>query len=357
MTRQRSACGKKPLDWPVWQVELFLNTNLTEGRARARSLALRACLLAFCLLLPTVLLGWGSIGHMTVAYVAYQKLTPATKARVRDLLKLNPDFAAWEKQVPAGASADEHDQMIFMIAATWADDIKGDPKYSDDGPDPNTPDGATSSQNIGYSDLFRHRYWHFIDTPYYIDGTSGYSTPTPNAQTQIAAFRLVLASTQSDDLKSYDLVWLLHLIGDVHQPLHATTRVSSTEAKGDAGGNTVKLKGDAASNLHSYWDDLPGADCNFCNNKAHCVDRAVVLGKSLKAATVKASHVTDADKWLAESFNDSRTAVYKAPIDSADGPYSIVPGSLYERSAVALANKRVALAGARLAEVLNSELK
>src|SRR5882757_5610376 len=237
---------------------------------KARAHVLRAGLLVCCLLVPTVFLGWGSIGHMTVAYVAYQKLTPATKARVRDLLKLNPDYA------------------------TWANDIKGDSKYTDDGPDPNTPDGATSSQNIGYTDLFRHRYWHFIDTPHYIDGTSGYTVPTPNAQTQIAAFRTVLSSTQPDDLKSYDLVWLLHLIGDIHQPLHASTRVSAAEAKGDAGGNTVKLKGDAASNLHSYWDDLPGADCNFCNNKAHCVDRAIVLGKSLKPATTKASHITDA---------------------------------------------------------------
>jgi S1/P1 Nuclease len=319
--------------------------------------ALRASLLVCCLLLPTMLFGWGSIGHMTVAYVAYQKLTPATKARVRGLLKLNPDYAAWEKQVPADASADEHDQMIFMIAATWADDIKGDSKYSDDGPDPNTPGGASSSQNIGYTDLFRHRYWHFIDTPYYIDGASGYAVPTPNAQTQIAAFRIVLASPQSDDLKSYDLVWLLHLIGDIHQPLHVTTRVSKSEAKGDAGGNTVKLLGDAALNLHSYWDDLPGADCNFCSNKALCVGRAIVLGKSLKPATAKASHRSDAAKWISESFHYSRTAVYKTPIASADGPYTIAPGSAYERAAFALANKRIALAGARLAEVLNSEMK
>jgi hypothetical protein len=323
----------------------------------ARSCALGAGLLALSLLLPTVLLAWGSIGHMTVAYVAYRKLTPATKARVRDLLKLNPDYAAWEKQVPIGASADDRDQMIFMIAATWADDIKGDAKYSDDGPDPNTPDGASSSENIGYTDLFRHRYWHFIDTPYYIDSTRGYTTATPNARTQIAAFRTVLASTQSDDLKSYDLVWLLHLIGDIHQPLHATTRVSTAEAKGDAGGNTVKLMGDAASNLHSYWDDLPGADCNFCSNKAHCVDRAIVLGKTLKPATGRASHITDTGKWISESFTDAQAAVYKAPIGPADGPYTIGPGSSYERTAVALANQRVALAGARLAEVLNTELK
>src|SRR5882672_12585882 len=192
-------------------------------------------------MLPVAACAWGPIGHMTVGYVAYQNLTPAAKARVIELLKLNPEYANWDKTIPAGTSPADHDLMVFMIATIWADDIKGDSKYSDDGPDPNTPDGASSSQNIGYTDLFRHRYWHFIDTPFYIDNTSGYTTPTPNAQTQIAAFRAVLASSQSDDLKSYDLVWLLHLIGDIHQPLHATTRVSQVETKGDAGGNAVKL--------------------------------------------------------------------------------------------------------------------
>jgi hypothetical protein len=241
--------------------------------------------------------------------------------------------------------------MIFMIATIWADDIKGDSKYSDDGPDPNTPDGASSSQNIGYTDLFRHRYWHFVDTPF----PNNISIPTPNAETQIVAFRTVLASSQPDDLKSYDLVWLLHLIGDVHQPLHAATRV--TGSKGDAGGNDVKLFGDASSNLHSYWDDLPGFDSSFCKDKIHCLNRAMVLGKSLKPAPSKAGHNTITATWIHESFEYARAEVYKAPIGPGEGPFSILPYSLYDTRAFRLAEKRIALAGARLAQVLNTELK
>src|SRR5579863_7818910 len=102
---------------------------------------LRVCLCSVLIvLLPTSLFAWGGIGHMTVAYAAYQKLTPTAKARVRDLLKLNPDYANWEKQIPVGTSADDHDRMIFMIASVWADDIKREPQYSDDGTDGgNTP--------------------------------------------------------------------------------------------------------------------------------------------------------------------------------------------------------------------------
>jgi len=318
----------------------------------------RICVCSILLLLPTSLAAWGPIGHMTVAYVAYQELTPETKARVRDLLKLNPDYANWEKQIPAGTSADDHDRMIFMMAAVWPDDIKGEQQYSDDGTDGgNTPGGETSSQNVGYSDLLRHKYWHFVDVAFSPDQTALPAVPVPNAQTQIVAFRAVLASSQPDALKSYDLVWLLHLVGDIHQPLHATTRVTLSRPKGDAGGNFVKLFGDAASNLHSYWDDLPGTECKFCSDKVQCVNRASVLGKSLAAVPSKEEGNTDTAAWVRESFEYAKTKVYRDPIGTGDTPYTIVPGSQYEREAYKLALRRVDLAGARLARVLNAELK
>jgi hypothetical protein len=316
------------------------------------------CCAAVLLLTPGSLMAWGGIGHMTVAYVAYQKLTPGGRARVRELLKLNPDYPNWEKQIPAGTSADDHDRMIFMMASTWADDIKGEQQYSDDGTDGgNTPNGSTSSQNTGYSDLLRHKYWHFIDIPFSPDNTPLPPTPAPNAQTQISAFRAVLASSQPDELKSYDLVWLLHLIGDIHQPLHATMRVTQSRPKGDAGGNLVKLFGDAASNLHSYWDDLPGWDCKYCSDKISCINRATVIGKNLPPAPLKAARNLDVSAWARESFEDAKAKVYRDPIGTSDQAYTIVPGSPYETQAYRLALRRIALAGARLAEVLNGELK
>jgi len=306
---------------------------------------------------PKPIAARGPIGHIAVDYVAYERLTPAAKARVRDLLKLNPAYATWEKQIPAATSAEDHDRILFMIAATWADDIKGDPKYSDDGTDPNTPDGATASQNIGYVDLFRHRYWHYIDILFSPDHRALPATPTPNGETQIDAFRAVLKSDQPDELKSYDLVWLLHLIGDIHQPLHATARVTKADPKGDAGGNSVKLIGDAAGNLHAFWDDLPGSDCNYCKNAIRCIDRATVFGKQVKSPSAKAVHNLSTAAWVQEGFAAARSQAYRAPIEINNGPYTIIPQSLYEMSAYRLAQKRVALAGARLAEVLNHELR
>jgi len=166
---------------------------------------------------------WDNLGHMTVAYVAYQHLNPATKTRVDELLKLNPDYRRrWRALIPQGTSHADSKMMIFMIAATWPDAIKHRPGYTDDGTERGErPDGAISVQNIGYSDHLHHKYWHFVDTPFSTDGTALPAIPAPNAETQIAAFRSVLASNDADPKKSYDLVWLEHLVGDVHQPLHA----------------------------------------------------------------------------------------------------------------------------------------
>src|SRR5262249_47588746 len=149
-------------------------------------------------------------------------LTPQARQRANDLIKLNPKYNTWSTWVPVGTTPADKDRMMFMIAATWPDQIKGDNTYTNDGTagGDRPGNGPEASANIGYSDKARHRYWHFIDKPFSQDGTPLPPIPTPNAQERIALFRGVLASNSSDPLKSYDLVWLLHLVGDVHQPLH-----------------------------------------------------------------------------------------------------------------------------------------
>jgi hypothetical protein len=309
---------------------------------------------AFLVLIPFPLFAWNGVGHMAAAYVAYQQLSPTVKARAIALLKLNPDYPAWLKQVPEGTPPKDQDMMIFMIAAMWADQIKGEAGYTVDGApgsNGNLPDGESSSQNIGYKDKLQHRYWHFIDQPFSTDGTKLPPTPTPNVETQIAAFRKVLSSPAADDdLKSYDLVWLLHLVGDIHQPLHCVTRVSSAETDGDKGGNTEKVACsvcNGATVLHALWDNIlaPG------------FDPAVALGvaKALPEADSGSANNLDTAAWVEESVNNARQYVYIDPIGSGDGPFIISPA--YVDAAKKFASGRIALAGARLARVLNAELK
>ena len=295
---------------------------------------------------------WNSRGHMMVAAVAYQKLMQPIKDRVDALLLLNPDRDNWLTLIPASTSASRRKMMVFMIAATWADRIKSDPDYHTDGPHNGNrpPNDPSASQNIGYDDLARHKYWHFVDLPFSNDNTMLPPVPTPNAETQIVAFRAVLASASNDPntekLKSYDLSWLLHLVGDVHQPLHSTTRVSATQPDGDDGGNGVKLA--TPPNLHTFWDDLLGG-----GNAPSTALNAVSTLPSAPATAVNDLNVGD---WINESFNAAKQTAYKdPPIGVGAGPFTLT--QTYKTAARSLAEQRVALAGARLAKILNEELK
>ncbi|MEK6324320.1 MAG: S1/P1 nuclease [Acidobacteriota bacterium] len=292
---------------------------------------------------------WNARGHMMVAAVAYQKLTQRAKDRVDALLMLNPDRDNWLDLIPAGTSAALKKKMIFMIAATWSDRIKGDPDYHTDGTHGGNrpPTDGTANRNIGYDDLARHKYWHFVDVPFTQDGTTLPPIITPNAQTQITAFRAVLASTTSSDpLKSYDLSWLLHLIGDVHQPLHCTARVSATKPEGDDGGNAVKLSSPA--NLHTFWDGVLGGG----NAPSTAANAATAL---TNAPTGPANNL-NVQNWVDESFAIAKRDVYiNPPIGPGTGQFTLTPA--YKTKAKGIAQKRIALAGARLAKILNDELK
>lgn len=286
---------------------------------------------------------WFGFGHMAVAYVAYQKLTAEKKIRVARLLRKNPYYKTkWKALIPKGTPADQRDMMLFMIAATWPDEIKSDSTYQNDG-----PSGPSASQNKGYSDHNRHKYWHFIDTPFTQDGTTLPPVPTPNAATEIAIFRDTLASKKSDTLKSYDLVWLLHLVGDVHQPLHSSTRVSAgADAQGDNGGNNVTLA-DPSKELHAFWDGLPGDSSNPAD--------VVVYGKTLAPADPAMAQKADVSVWADESFDLAKTVVYTMPIGAGDGPFTLT--AEYKDKAQKIAAERVALAGERLANLINDKLK
>jgi hypothetical protein len=352
-----------------------------------------AVLLMSALAVPSY--GWGNGGHMAVAYVAYRNLMPPVRDRVDALIKLNPNYHDWMTLIPPNTSPDDQKLMLFMIAATWPDQIKDAhhiPAYTADGPKEfkgdRPPNDGTAGQNIGYTDLAMHKYWHFIDEPFSQDGTATQDPTVPNAETQIAVFRTTLSSDSPDGLKSYDLVWLLHLLGDVHQPLHCISRFSHAGPNGDSGGNDVhvcdvkphastrakaatrtqtKIKVNSGTKtkagtkaktgtkasaqckeaLHAFWDDLFGTSSD--------PGLAMTIGKDLPAASADlAGDLTPAD-WIQESSGDAPKVYLNPPIGPGDGPFQLT--TTYHSAALSLSRERIALAGARLANVLNQELK
>ena len=295
--------------------------------------------------------GWSDTGHMAVAYVAYKKLTPQARARVDALVALNPKFSIWSASIPSGTSAARKRLMLFMLASTWPDQIKSDPNYHADGPSGGNrpPTDGTADNNIGYTDFALHKYWHFIDRPFSPDGTPLENPSVPNAETRITDFRAVLASTSPDELKSYDLMWLLHLVGDVHQPLHCTSRFTQGQTSGDEGGNLVNVRDNGRTKrLHAFWDGQLGTSRNPADG--------ITVGQGLAAAPAGAGNNLNVSDWIDESFAAAQSKSYKnPPIGIGPGPFTITAG--YRNAARALARKRVALAGARLANILNAELQ
>ncbi len=329
--------------------------KLFRFRSSGCSWPLAAIVIAGSLTQPAI--AWDGFGHMVVASVAYRKLDSKTRARVDALLALNPYFSRateWPAQLPSTVTAATRSRYIFMLAATWPDQIKSDGAYHNDGSrNGDVPDGPAAAQNTGYDDFNRHKYWHFVDTPFSQDGTdvSSFVIPSPDAKTQIDAFRMVLKSDSADPLKSYDLVWLLHLVGDVHQPLHASTRVSAALPKGDAGGNSVPFctatSTKCESELHAFWDNILGTGK---------IDSADKFAATVKPPKVTKKDIADTQKWVDKSFQLARTAVYvNPPLDAGDPPFRAT--TEYAAASKALATKQVGLAGARLAMIIKDELK
>jgi S1/P1 Nuclease len=293
---------------------------------------------------------WGNVGHMEVACGAYDRLDPAVRAKVDRLLKLNPQYDSWVQDIDAG----QQGKVAFVMAARWPDWIKTQKGYTADGTQggDRPPEGAESSQNIGYSDKLMHKYWHFYDKPLQAAGDNTPTQPPPvvNAKTEIAILRKALkSSSTSDGVKSYDLVWLEHLVGDVHQPLHCTSRFDKDDPQGDAGGNRVKLCSTpkCRKELHGLWDDFPGTS----------VDPQSAIAKAAKLPDPDATQakISDESAWIDESWSAAQEAAYVKPIGVGDGPFKDDAG--YRAQGRKVSSERIALAATRLANLLNDALK
>lgn len=304
--------------------------------------------LALLLVFSAPSYAWNGRGHMMVAAVAYGKLTAKTKRRVAELIGRNPDFDKFLDKIPDGTTEATKQKILFMIAATWPDMIKSDAEYHNDGPDKGgnvPPTDGSGTTNTGYDDKARHKYWHFVDVsfPAHLD------TPEPNAQDRIEAFISVLSGPQSpetEDKKSYDLCWLLHILGDVHQPLHCVTRTSGNPPKGDTGGNDVHLTG-SDGNLHSFWDGAVGTSVSPMS--------VITAAGKLPAAPASQANDLNVADWVKESVAIAQNTAYHDPIGAGTGPFAITPA--YRTKATSVAKQRIALAGARLANILNKQLQ
>jgi hypothetical protein len=146
----------------------------------------------------------------------------------------------------------------------------------------------------------------------------------------------------------YALPWVLHLAGDVHNPLHTTSRFSQEHLEGDQGGNLVYVG--SSANLHALWDAAGGTDTKdtYVSRIAGEVAREYAANGHRLEAEEK-----NPRKWVEEGFDLARTRVYTfGPSSGTRGKPVVLPAG-YRESARATARVQLAAAGFRLAAVLN----
>lgn len=287
---------------------------------------------------------WNKPGHMLSGAIAYQILrqeSPETISKVRAILEQHPWFEThWKRQL-RGTPQVEQDQRLFMLAARWPDDARG-----------------TS---------FHRSRWHYINLPFKPAGEPDHVVERPperpNALEALKGNEIVLKTNSSAERQAIALAWLFHLIGDVHQPLHASELFTTEYPDGDQGGNEIciQVRPDTRIiNLHSFWDGLMVGTANF----GQLANFAVALRNrgDLAKANLAELGPMDFETWIRESAEQATAVAYRnglfrgSPKGHADecsdlGVATILPTG-YLQAAKHVAYRRMVIAGYRLADFL-----
>jgi hypothetical protein len=281
---------------------------------------------------------------MVVASIAYDHLTPQTRAAVDALLIHHRDYSLWMRDLPTGYT--DRSRYAFMKAATWPDDVR------------KTPDDRPT--------------WHYADVPVIAPGftpdPSVLRPVKPNAETQIPDQMTLLSNPSALDAdRAVALCWVEHLIGDIHQPLHDSSLFSPIFPKGDKGGNSETLapgaldgdpveKAIAPKNLHLLWDFLLGGTRDPVQVQTLA---AALEGKHSRADFPQITTHKTVHDWVLEGNALAAQDVYRngsLPLAPEPGGKRAVvtlpPG--YLNAAHQLADRQIVLAGLRLADTLNA---
>jgi hypothetical protein len=260
---------------------------------------------------------------MMVASIALKRLNPHAKAQAMALLA--------RPIKPAAVTAKS---MDFVNAAHWPDDLRP------------------------FAEFDSFKPLHFIDMPFSIDGTAlPAGVPEPDNIVKALEDNVNVLKTSTDqDAQAQALRFIIHFVGDIHQPLHCATRVSSANPDGDRGGNLVSIKvAGKKTNLHSYWDggigSFPKTGPNFAPPPLSQIPGAAATAMAGNPATdpkLKLDDPFNFAAWADESFALAKSTAYKGMQNG------VTSTAAYNSKALRVARQRVAWGGYRLAALLNA---
>jgi hypothetical protein len=298
--------------------------NFSQSLRRATVFTLM-CLIFFS---ARVAMAWGSGGHMMVAFIAYERLNPTAKAQVDKLIAISID--------PSDVTEESLD---FVNASHWPDDVK------------NLPDFEFSG------DL------HFADFPFSADGTK-LPGDLPKRENIIKALRdyvRILRTSTDEEEQAQALRFIIHFVGDIHQPLHCATRVDKTHLEGDRGGNDFLIKIPGANGkmrkvkLHSYWDggldSFPKMGPHFAPPPLSEIGPAVEIALEDNPDTNPAVRLKSPFNFKGWAFESKNLAIKFAYGGIGKGQ---APSTAYKEKGVEVVRQRVAWGGYRLAALLNA---
>lgn len=313
-----------------------------------------ALVLIFLCVFTNNTLAWNRHGHLIVSAVAYielQKNNPDTLSKINEIFKSHPAYQLWKSEY---AKYDQKfkaetplEAYVFIRAAAWPDDVRS-PK--------NNPE--------------HHDTWHYVNYPVRLTGSIEFDKSLPKENIFFAvneALKVLQNAQAKKSNKAKKLCWLFHAIGDVHQPLHTVARFSDDFKQGDRGGNLFCVRPSINSSgieLHSYWDDLTGDEKSVVWDVRQAWLDALFLPSQMQ--DLKPSNFPDGiamENWAKESANLALRDTYQFNDSSINGlkkngevcpkiPDSSVLSDSYNKNAQKLANRRVIIAGYRLASSL-----
>lgn len=325
---------------------------------RASLSRLIACVLLF--IQPAATFGWGPAGHRIVASIAFGQLTPAEQGKIVAILNSHPRFKEdFKAKMPPGV---EEKEWLFQQAAIWPDlqkALKLAPKQKA---------------------KFNCPLWHYIGIPYYptkeyedaltskfsinisFDAPKAANKTMNLVQATKCAQKILADPNAAAADKALYLSWLFHLVGDAHQPLHATTLcIPKLFPKGDHGGNWIPTE--QHKNLHLLWDSLPGSSGMKFNGIRSRV-AALLSQQSLQVAGEAAAKDLDVVSWAKETHALAESDAYtREVLDHLGGhtdrkhlPKLDLNGK-YLKNAGAVSKKQLVVAGYRLGAMLKEIAK
>ncbi|MEI6242079.1 MAG: S1/P1 nuclease [Chlamydiota bacterium] len=278
----------------------------------------------FVLFLASSLFAWWDTEHMVIAKIAYMNMDENAKKKSEDLVEELAEF------YPSTST--------FVTASTWADEVA----------------------NRGFPPGWKWHTYKRVYDPNHIVSEKTKKTILEKAGKNDAIFgiRQAIATLKNKQATRFEQAimfrYLIHIVGDIHMPLHCGSLYNQEFPKSDFSGAKypLLLKTEKKS-LHAFWDGCLGRDVKRLKIPLTKEGEKVVeeFAKEVVVLFPKESlveiHEMNISHWAEESFSIVENSVYVGISPNT------VPTKEYIEKNRKIAFQRLALAGYRLAKLLN----